>query len=61
MLCCRLSASRRDAIVSAGGAVGRWWLGGDGVGMGYVELQLGYTERAMRSKSAVTGLPGSGR
>jgi hypothetical protein len=42
MPCCRLSASRREAIVSArrAGADGR--CGGDGGGMGYVELQLGY-------------------
>lgn len=57
MPCCRLSASRREAIASArrAGRDGRW--GGDGVGVRYVERQLGRTA-SMRLKSAVTGLPG---
>jgi hypothetical protein len=42
MPCCRLSASRREAIASAGGAQGDGRMGGDGGGMRYVELQLGY-------------------
>jgi hypothetical protein len=42
MPCCRLSASRREAIASARRAGEDGGCGGDGGGMGYVELQLGY-------------------
>jgi hypothetical protein len=44
MLCCRLSASRREAIASArcAGDDGKW--GGDGVGVRCDELQLSRSE-----------------